>query len=103
MNFNIQFGSEGHYFGLTEFDNTLFLTSDNSPEPLLLIELISSYARGTLEESAKELVNEIREYIEDWVYWDPDYDEMTEEEQNNRKTELLNYSNQLEQLIKRKK
>lgn len=99
MNFDVQFDAEGYYFGLMEFDDELFFLSTETNDAKPIIELISEYSKNTLKELAKELVNEIREYIEDWVYWDTDYEEMTEEEKYKRKMELLNHANTLEQLI----
>lgn len=76
LNFAIDFDAEGYHFGITEFDEELYIINDNTANGNLVMEKVETYdvchlnSKNILIAMAKEVISDVKDNIMDWFFWD---------------------------------
>lgn len=111
LGFNFSFDAEGYSFGLIEFDSYLFSANENPESGSLDLKEIrgscfdektNDLAEGILVRLANELVDDINNYMDEWVEWDLDYDMMSDDNKKKRKELLKSKVEALSSVLKKK-
>ena len=107
--FNLTFDAEGYTFSVIEFDGSLFLMDSKTDDVIPNIkELKNEYLKLPNYESltniiiylAREIIDDITNYLQDWIDW-IDFDDMTDEERIIRKENLLSRIEIIKRLIRK--
>lgn len=108
LGFTIEFDAEGYFFGIMEFNENLYLIRDNILDGNPVLQEISptllgleyfSRAETIIKKLAGELIADIENHFEDWVYWEDDEELMEPGESNNRRMMLQSKINELKEKI----
>lgn len=104
--FSIVFDAEGYYFGITEWNDTLYYIHDHTKngDPVmdeLVFEDSTNRVYDNLKLLAKECIKDIEENLEDWVRWIPEIEEYEDLEQIKfRRTLIKTKISVLEEFLK---
>lgn len=108
LNFSAEFDAEGYYFGIMEFNETLYFIRDDTLDGNPVLQEISptllglecfSRADKIIKKLAGELITDIENNFEDWVYWEDDEELMEPGESDNRRMMLRSKINELKEKI----
>lgn len=92
LGFTIEFDAEGYFFGIMEFNETLYFIRDDTLDGNPVLQEISPTLLGLevfdraeiIKKLAYELIVDIETNLEDWVYWENDEESMETNESDNR-------------------
>lgn len=103
---NISLDAEGYSIGLLVFDEYLYAVSNNTDDGLLTHGIMPYQGLDTCVSLARELADDVRMYMDDWVLWDPavSFDDLGHEVSNTplmneRKRTLESMADNLESLL----
>lgn len=107
LGFTIEFDAEGYFFGIMEFNETLYFIRDDTLDGNPVLQEISPTLLGLevfdraeiIKKLAYELIVDIETNIEDWVYWENDEESMETNESDNRRRMLQSKINELKEKI----
>lgn len=107
--FSFLFDAEGYHFGILEFNDSLYTVSTDTNSEELMMKPINpvnlnldwfSHSNEVLKVLAKEVISDIQNYISDWVYWPDSEEELSKENAEIRKYNLLQKCEELSLLVK---
>lgn len=107
LNFTVEFDAEGYFFGIIEFNETLYSIRDDTLDGNPVLQEISPTLLGlevfdraeVIKKLAYELIVDIETNLEDWVYWENDEESMETNESDNRRRMLQSKINELKEKI----
>lgn len=107
LNFTVEFDAEGYFFGIIEFNETLYSIRDDTLDGNPVLQEISPTLLGLevfdraeiIKKLAYELIVDIETNLEDWVYWENDEESMETNESDNRRRMLQSKINELKEKI----
>lgn len=106
--FSFVFDAEGSHFGIIEFNDGIYYTTTEVDAEEYIMKPINPDCIGltwfersdkVLKKLASDIINDIKTYITEWVYWMDDEDTLGKTEAKCRKKMLLNKCDELEKLI----
>lgn len=105
--FGIQYDAEGYFFGLQEFNDEIFFVHDNTERVPVFEDRFATWqdyygfvsAKPFVRMLAGELIADIMDNLEAWVFWEYSIEEQTEDERQARRQMLTSKCEELKQLL----